>query len=128
MSGVVRNPPAFRHGEVQIKIYCPPINLNSKPWQHAFDKRYYMSRTTQSKHDTLKLYWERSGRPPLEFKYGDDPWLEVAGTPSWNPAFDYRIRGVDTAISKNTAQYDEGYKHGYAEALAAVITLLRARQ
>lgn len=82
----------------EIKILCPPINLYSKPWQHAFDKRYVMD---TNKHPAMKIYWERCGKPQLMFKLGDDPWVEVAGEPSWNPAFEYRVKGTTLQVERD---------------------------
>jgi hypothetical protein len=79
----------------------------------------------QNRHDVLRLHWVHSGRPPLEFKHGDDPWLDVAGTPSWNPAFEYRIRQKEPP---EIDLYDAGFKQGYAKAQEDMINLLKARQ
>lgn len=110
----------------EIKILCPPINLYSKPWQHAFDKRYVMD---ANKHPAMKIYWERCGKPQLMFKLGDDPWVEVAGEPSWNPAFEYRVKGTTLQavqdapgatriaprerVENHYSDYDRGFNQGY---------------
>ena len=70
------------------------------------------------KHDLLKIHWERMGEPALEFKYADDPWLPVQGTPSFNPAFEYRYvsqSGRFASEFKPEDSYD--YKRGYKQAL-----------
>lgn len=81
------------------------------------------------KHDILKIYWERMGKPALEFKYADDPWLPVQGTPSFNPAFEYRFvsqssrfaAGFVSQSSRFATEFKPEdsfyYKQGYAHAL-----------
>lgn len=87
----------------------------------------------KNNHDLLKLYWERSGKPQLYFKYGDDPWLAVLGTPSFNPAFEYRLNSngekefdvfktlfdyegeIPLCAQPDVNSYD--YKRGYKQAL-----------
>ena len=68
------------------------------------------------KHDVLKIYWERMGKPALEFKYADDPWLPVQGNPSFNPAFEYRFTGPPKGRT-DTEQESVDYKQGYQQAL-----------
>lgn len=70
------------------------------------------------KHDVLKIYWERMGKPALEFKYADDPWLPVQGTPSFNPAFEYRFVSQSSGFATEFKPEDSFYyKQGYAHAL-----------
>ena len=114
--------------KLEIKIICPPINLYIKPWQHAFDKRYPMN---SNRHIALKIYWERSGKPQLQFKHGDDPWLDVAREPSWNPAFEYRISSTKTDAAlrdKLNDLYHYGFKQGYDKATKDMLNLLRSKQ
>lgn len=79
-------------------------------------------------HARLRIYWERTGKPQLEFKHGDDPWVEVAGKPSWHPSFRYRIKGMhadDIAeMPTGDAQWESGYRQGYAQAIADMKNLI----
>lgn len=79
-------------------------------------------------HARLRIYWERMGKPQLEFKYGDDPWVDVAGTPTWNSAFRYRIKGMHAEdvgeMVKGDDQWEKGYHQGYAQALADMKKLI----
>lgn len=79
-------------------------------------------------HARLRIYWERAGKPQLEFKYLGDPWIEVAGAPTWNPAFRYRIKGMHAGDVgeplTGDGPYEKGYHHGYAQALADMKKLI----
>ena len=79
-------------------------------------------------HKQLRLYWYRSGRPPLVFKLGDDPWVPVQGQPTFNPAFRYAFAdsldalayeaSQGTATVKDTDIRDSyEYKRGYKQAI-----------
>lgn len=97
---------------MKIVILCPPINLYSKPWQHAFDNRV-KPMTTRNPHDAIRIYWERSGRPKVEFNTGD-AWLETYH-PTWNPRFKYRLIGEQGKELKPANFTSEYGQHRYDE-------------
>ena len=99
---------------MNIIILCPPINLYSKPWQHAFDKRI-KPMATKNPHDAIRIYWERSGRPKVEFNNGG-VWLET-DHPTWNPHFKYRLigeQGTELKPANFTSEYRQGYDDGFS--------------
>ena len=87
-----------------------------------------------NRHAALKIYWERSGKPQLQFRYGDDPWVDVGGEPSWNPTFSYQVKAghseYDKAIkaSEGREAFNQGYDRGYAKALEDMAKLLKEKQ
>ena len=179
-SQAVKNKTEPKLMNINLNIWFPPINLFSKPWQEKFDASgsyRYINPSTATKtktgevkmntqyshvaksksgkptlkpHTLLKLYWERCGRPPLEFRYGNDPWVEVGGAPTWSPAFEYRFKerlnypvgpdedeyfiigNQDDTTTTETDDYiiafDKGFDRGYAQALEDIKTALKQKQ
>lgn len=76
--------------------------------------------TTKNPHDAIRIYWERSGRPKVEFNSGD-VWLET-DHPTWNPHFKYRLiseQDNELGPANFTSEYGQGYDDGFASGFKA---------